>query len=35
MASPADFDGEFFDKPGLMHVAPGGSETLKYRVRIG
>lgn len=34
MASPADFDGEFADKPGLMHVAPGGSEILKYRVRV-
>ncbi len=22
-ASPADFDGEFVDKPGLMKIAPG------------
>jgi galactose mutarotase-like enzyme len=35
MASPADFDGEFADKPGLMHIAPGGSEILKYRIRVG
>lgn len=34
-ASPADFDGEFNDKPGLMHIAPAESRTLKYRVRIG
>ena len=34
-ASPSDFDGEFTDKPGLMHIAPGESRTLKYRVRIG
>ncbi len=34
MASPADFDGEFTDKPGLMHIAPGGSEILKYLIRV-
>jgi galactose mutarotase-like enzyme len=34
-ASPADFDGEFTDKPGLMHIPPAESRTLKYRVRIG
>ena len=34
-ASPADFDGEFTDKPGLMHIAPAETRTLKYRVRIG
>jgi galactose mutarotase-like enzyme len=34
-ASPSDFDGEFADKPGLMHIAPGENRTLKYRVRIG
>jgi galactose mutarotase-like enzyme len=34
-ASPADFDGEFKDKPGLMHIARGESRTLKYRIRIG
>jgi galactose mutarotase-like enzyme len=34
-ASPSDFDGEFGDKPGLMHIAQGESRALKYRVRIG
>lgn len=34
-ASPSDFDGEFSDKPGVMHIARGESRTLKYRVRIG
>src|ERR1700675_3374770 len=33
MASPSDFDGEFADKPGLMHIAPGGNQVLKYRIR--
>jgi hypothetical protein len=35
MASPADFDGEFGGKPGLLHIAPGGNKILKYRVRVG
>jgi galactose mutarotase-like enzyme len=34
-ASPSDFDGEFSDKPGVMHIAPAESRTLKYRIRIG
>ncbi|MBR0851314.1 aldose 1-epimerase family protein [Bradyrhizobium diazoefficiens] len=34
-ASPAGFDGEFSDKPGLMHVAPGAHEQLSYRIKIG
>ncbi len=34
-ASPSDFDGEFSDKPGVMHLAPAESRTLKYRIRIG
>ena len=34
-ASPADFDGEFNDKPGLMHIARGESRILKYCIRIG
>lgn len=34
-ASPVDFDGEFSDKPGLMHIEPGGKRVLKYRIRIG
>jgi galactose mutarotase-like enzyme len=33
--SPAEFDGEFTDKPGLMHIAPGETRTLSYRVRVG
>jgi galactose mutarotase-like enzyme len=32
-ASPADFDGEFADKPGLMHIAPGEKRIVKYRIR--
>jgi galactose mutarotase-like enzyme len=32
-ASPSDFDGEFADKPGLMHMAPGDKRVLKYRIR--
>ena len=32
--SPAEFDGEFTDKPGLMLIAPGEKRTLSYRVRI-
>jgi galactose mutarotase-like enzyme len=34
-ASPAEFDGEFSDKPGLMRIAPGDTRTLSYRVRVG
>ena len=33
-ASPADFDGEFADKPGLMQIAPQATEILKYRIAI-
>jgi len=33
IASPSDFDREFTDKPGLMHIAPGDKRVLKYRVR--
>jgi galactose mutarotase-like enzyme len=33
-ASPADFDGEFSDKPGVMQIAPGAMEILKYRMAI-
>ncbi len=33
-ASPADFDGEFADKPGLMHIKPGERRTLNYRIRV-
>ena len=33
--SPAEFEGEFVDKPGLMLIAPGKKRTLGYRVRVG
>lgn len=34
-ASPVEFDGEFTDKPGLMHIAPSATRSLGYRIRIG
>jgi galactose mutarotase-like enzyme len=34
-ASPANFDGEFIDKPGLMQIAPAAQRILKYRIRVG
>jgi galactose mutarotase-like enzyme len=34
-ASPESFDGEFTDKPGLMHLAPEERRTLKYRISAG
>jgi galactose mutarotase-like enzyme len=34
-ASPVDFDGEFTDKPGLMHIPPAATRSLSYRIRIG
>jgi len=34
-ASPADFDGEFADKPGLMHIPPAEQQVLRYRIRVG
>jgi galactose mutarotase-like enzyme len=33
-ASPADFDGAFSDKPGLMHIKPGEKRTLSYRIGV-
>ncbi|MES5481610.1 aldose 1-epimerase family protein [Bradyrhizobium sp. INPA03-11B] len=33
-ASPAQFDGDFADKPGLMHIAPGSRKSLSYRIRV-
>lgn len=33
-ASPIDYEGEFTDKPGLMHIAPGATETLSFRVAV-
>lgn len=34
-ASPAGFDGEFSDKPGLMQIAPGAEEQLSFRIEVG
>lgn len=34
-ASPAGFDGEFSDKPGLMHIAPGAEDQLSFRIEVG
>lgn len=34
-ASPVDFDGEFTDKPGLMHIKPTETRSVNYRIRIG
>src|SRR5262249_48336102 len=34
-ASPEAFDGEFENKPGLMHIAPGARRTLRYRISVG
>jgi len=33
-ASPTEFDGEFVDKPGLMHIAPGARQSLSYCIRV-
>lgn len=33
-ASPADFDGEFIDKPGLMHLAPGEQRLFSWTARL-
>jgi galactose mutarotase-like enzyme len=33
-ASPADFDGEFADKPGLLQIRPGETERLSYRIAV-
>lgn len=34
-ASPTGFDGEFTEKPGLMHIAPGAQECLSFRIEVG
>ena len=34
LASPLTFDGEFADKPGVMHLAPGEVRTLSYRIAV-
>ena len=33
-ASPAGFEGDFETKPGLLHIAPGHTETLGLQIRI-
>ena len=33
-ASPAGWDGAFADKPGLLHIPPGGRAEATHRVRI-
>jgi galactose mutarotase-like enzyme len=33
-ASPMEFDGEFADKPGLMHIKPRETEHLSYRISV-
>jgi galactose mutarotase-like enzyme len=33
-ASPRSFDGEFTDKPGVMHIAPAAKRSLSYRITI-
>ncbi|UCI05759.1 aldose 1-epimerase family protein [Mesorhizobium sp. B1-1-8] len=35
IASPADFDGEFTDKPGAMLIAPGAKRILTYQIHVG
>jgi galactose mutarotase-like enzyme len=34
-ASPADFDGAFEDKPGLMKLAPGETRSFSHRIAVG
>jgi galactose mutarotase-like enzyme len=33
-ANPAEFDGDFADKPGLMHLAPGETNRLMYCIGV-
>jgi len=33
-ASPFEFDGEFVDKPGLMHLKPQETQRLSYRISV-
>jgi galactose mutarotase-like enzyme len=33
-ASPQEFDGEFSDKPGVMHFAPAEHRTFSFRIRV-
>ena len=34
-ASPEEFDGEFRDKPGLMHLKPQERRSFRYRISVG
>ena len=34
MSSPAGWDGEFMDKPGIMQIEPGGSRTARHSIRV-
>jgi len=34
IASPADFDGEFSEKPGVMLIEPGAKRSLGYRISL-
>jgi len=34
-ASPVEFDGEFAEKHGVMHIAPADTRSLSYRIRVG
>jgi len=34
-ASPQGLDGEFSEKPGLMHIAVGAQEQLSFRIEVG
>ncbi len=33
-ADPVDFDGEFTDKPGLMHIPPGEAREFRYTIGV-
>lgn len=33
-ASPVGFDGEFTDKPGLMHIPPGDAREFRYTIGV-
>ena len=33
-ASPIDFDGEFTEKPGLMHIPPGQTRAFRYTISV-
>jgi galactose mutarotase-like enzyme len=35
IASPADFDGEFTNKPGIMLIAPAEKRVLSYQIHLG